>query len=188
MIENIEKRVAVISEYLSLSISKTSIIEWNDLEKVADIKYGVGMKAAELTNDYPYKVYGGNGIIGTLPSYTHEDQRIIISCRGAGCGNVYLTLPKSTVTSNSLWLKLKQTNQLLALYVFLKNSDLSSFITGSAQPQITIDNIKKLKVPLFNDNSLFVRGSKYWMKHLVLLEQQKQKLLSVKTTLLKKYF
>ncbi|MCI5670346.1 MAG: hypothetical protein MR335_05130, partial [Bacilli bacterium] len=37
LIENIEKRVAVISEYLSLSISKTSIIEWNDLEKVADI-------------------------------------------------------------------------------------------------------------------------------------------------------
>ncbi len=171
-----------------LLLAKTSIIKWDDLEEVADIKYGVGIKASELTNDYPFKVYGGNGIIGTLPSYAHEEQRIIISCRGAGCGNVYLTLPKSTVTSNSLWLELGQTNQLLALYVFLKNSDLTSYVTGSAQPQITIDNIKKLKVPFYNGNSLLVRNSECWLKHLLLLEQQKQKLLLAKKTLLAKYF
>ena len=149
MIENIEKINRKFDQYLSIKfndLKESNIL----LQDICEIKYGKSLEASKLQHDLKYSVYGGNGIIGTSDSYMFEDSKIAISCRGAASGNVILTEPYSSISSNSLYLNLYDSNMTLALYSYLKQIQLSNYATGSAQPQITIDNLKLLKVPDFS--------------------------------------
>jgi putative type I restriction system specificity protein len=121
------------------------------LKDLCEIKYGKSITASKLDNNGKYTVYGGNGIIGTLDDYMFDKSKISISCRGAAAGNVLLTTSFSTISSNSLYLNLYDESLTLPLYAFLLKARLNNYVTGSAQPQITIENIKFLKVPIFDD-------------------------------------
>ena len=57
----------------------------------------------ELLED-GYPVYGANGIIGYYNEYNHEKSVVTITCRGATCGSVNITVPKSYVTGNAMCL------------------------------------------------------------------------------------
>ena len=155
------------------------------LESVCIIKYGKPFEASKLAYDMPYPVYGGNGIIGTVGSYMFDDMKISISCRGAASGNLYLTKPKSSISSNSLYLDDIEPNKLLPLFYYLKSADIKSFCTGSAQPQITIENIRTLKIPSsifeISHNNAFI---KLYFKNAERIE----KLERTKQLLLRKYF
>lgn len=120
------------------------------MKDLCEIKYGKSIEANKLTNNYAYKVYGGNGIIGTLETFEHKSYKIAISCRGAASGNVIITEPYSTISSNSLYLNLYDNNNLFDIYLFLKNANLNNITTGSAQPQITIANIQDLSVNIYS--------------------------------------
>lgn len=112
-----------------------------------DIRYGKGL-ATELLQKEGFPVFGSNGQIGFYKSYMYEDPQILISCRGASSGIVNISLPKSYITSNSL--VCERTEKTESLYEYLKyyflNNNLVQYQTGSAQPQITISNIGKLKL------------------------------------------
>lgn len=103
----------------------------------------------ELKDDMPYYVYGANGIIGKYHSYNHIDSEIAIACRGATCGTVNITLPKSWITGNAMVAHIKR-NDLFFKYLFyaLSNTNMKNVITGAAQPQITRSNLKDLEFPL----------------------------------------
>ena len=45
--------------------------------------------------DSGYPVYGANGVIGYYRDYNHEKPTVTITCRGATCGNINLTIPQS---------------------------------------------------------------------------------------------
>lgn len=115
------------------------------LEDLCKIKYGKGLSKNKLL-DEGFPVFGGNGIIGYYSDYLYELPQILVSCRGAASGKIIESLPKSFVTSNSLILELLDRDY----YYYLKNnlliSPLYEYATGSAQPQITIDNIKGVKI------------------------------------------
>jgi type I restriction enzyme S subunit len=49
-----------------------------------------------------FSVYGANGIIGYYSEYTHEKPTIAITCRGATCGTVHITEPKSYINGNAM--------------------------------------------------------------------------------------
>ena len=40
---------------------------------------------------YGYAVYGANGKIGFYKEFNHKEPTIIITCRGATCGNIHVT-------------------------------------------------------------------------------------------------
>lgn len=103
----------------------------------------------ELKDDMPYYVYGANGIIGKYHSYNHIDSEIAIACRGATCGTVNITLPKSWITGNAMVAHI-ESNELSFKYLFyaLSNANMKNVITGAAQPQITRSNLKDLEIPL----------------------------------------
>lgn len=103
----------------------------------------------ELKDDMPYYVYGANGIIGKYHSYNHIDSEIAIACRGATCGAVNITLPKSWITGNAMVAHI-ESNELSFKYLFyaLSNANMKNVITGAAQPQITRSNLKDLEIPL----------------------------------------
>src|SRR5690606_16185907 len=102
----------------------------------------------ELTPE-GYPVYGANGIIGKYPRYLYEDMKIIISCRGAASGVIHKTVPKSFITSNSIVFILKSNEINLDYFKYsLLSVDRTKIVTGTAQPQITIENLKDLEIPI----------------------------------------
>ena len=116
------------------------------LSDIATIKYGKGLPTKKLLPT-GFPVFGGNGIIGSYNSYLYEKPQILVSCRGAASGNILVSYPKSFVTNNSLVLELNDYRYFHFIKQYLLENPLYSYATGSAQPQITIDNIKDVQVP-----------------------------------------
>ena len=116
-------------------------------EDELNVKYGKGLPTNRLTED-GFPVFGSNGQIGFYTSYMYDTPQILISCRGASSGVVNISLPKSFVTNNSLVCEL--TDKTESVFEYLKyyflNTNLVQYQTGSAQPQITINNVVKLKM------------------------------------------
>ncbi len=96
-----------------------------------------------------YTVYGANGIIGYYSEYTHLNRTLMITCRGASCGNVHISLPKSYINGNAMALdNFSSQISIEYVYYFLKHDDFKNVISGSAQPQITQEGLKKLKLKI----------------------------------------
>lgn len=93
-----------------------------------------------------YPVFGGNGQIGFFSEYMYESRQVLIACRGAASGKVNQSSPRAFVTNNSL--VLEETRGLPFSYLkgFMSNSNLLPYVTGSAQPQVTIENLKVFKI------------------------------------------
>ena len=104
----------------------------------------------ELDMSGRYKVYGANGVIGTHTDYNHELPQVLITCRGATCGNINVSEKKSWINGNAMVLKPKKNNiNLNYLKHYLKSGiDFSRIITGAAQPQITRESLKKVKIKI----------------------------------------
>lgn len=103
----------------------------------------------EILESGPYKVFGANGVIGYFTEYNHEAPEVLITCRGATCGTVNMSEPKSWVTGNAMVAQPKDERlDRLFLYYFLKNNDLARVISGSAQPQITRRSLAPFQIPL----------------------------------------
>lgn len=120
--------------------------EFSPLEDVCQIKYGKNLPTKKLlANGYP--VYGGNGIIGYYDEYLYEEPQVIVSCRGAASGKVLNTVPFSYVTNNSLVLERKdQRIHYEYLKYYCSYYSFYQYTTGSAQPQLTVQNIKDFPI------------------------------------------
>lgn len=96
-----------------------------------------------------YPVYGANGRIGYYSEYTHDKKTLLITCRGATCGTLNVCEPFSYVNGNAMALdELSETVDLYYLKYYLEKRGLQDVISGSAQPQITGQNLKKMQIPL----------------------------------------
>lgn len=117
-----------------------------ELGSLFNLAYGKGLSIKELITDGEYNVYGANGIIGKYNVYNQKESIVIISCRGAASGAIHKTNPESFVTSNSIVLDAYSDELLLPNYVkyFMTSTDKTEIITGTAQPQITIQLLKNL--------------------------------------------
>ena len=133
---------------------------FNDLDESTDvklneiciIKYGKNLPTKMIASS-GYPVYGGNGIIGYHNEKMYSKSQVLISCRGAASGKVLFTKPNCFVTNNSLILECED-----KYYHYLKEFSLLNnyyqYATGSAQPQITIENIKDVIIKIPNDEIL----------------------------------
>ena len=118
--------------------------DW-ELRKLGDcvtISYGKNLPTKNLLDD-GYPVFGANGQIGFYNHYTYEESQVLVSCRGEASGKVNISLPKSYVTNNSLALERNKRPEIS--FEFLKYwalfYDFNLHVSGSAQPQITIDGL-----------------------------------------------
>lgn len=116
------------------------------LETVATIKYGKGLPKANLTS-VGFPVFGGNGVIGKYSQFMYDKPQVLVSCRGAASGNILESYPYSYITNNSLVLEWNDYRYYEFYKQFLFANPLHSYKTGSAQPQITIDNIRNVLIP-----------------------------------------
>lgn len=97
-----------------------------------------------------YPVYGANGKIGFYSEFTHESPTLMITCRGATCGNVHISEPKSYINGNAMALDDIDSSavDLKYLYYFFLKRGFDDVISGSAQPQITGQGLTKVEIPL----------------------------------------
>ena len=91
-----------------------------------------------------YLVYGANGVIGHYSQFNHEKPTILMACRGASCGAINISEPKSYITGNAMCMdNIDEQIEFEYLAYFLSNYDYKTIITGGAQPQITVTIFKK---------------------------------------------
>ena len=165
--------------------SEKSKIKNQKLGNAASISYGRGPYSSQLKK-IGYPVYGANGIIGYFDSYDFSDRQIIIGCRGV-VGNVTLTLPQCLITHNSLVVKPKDNKKIFFFYL-LRNQNLGAVVGGSAQPQITINDLEKLEL-LIHDEKLqdkFESIAGNIEQKRLLLHYENQKLAAMRDLLLPK--
>lgn len=118
------------------------------LTSVCRPKQWKSIPISELS-DVGYPVYGANGVIGYYDSYNHEQETVIITCRGATCGTVNLTHPRSYVTGNAMCLdNVKDSVDIKYLFYSMQAYDFTKVISGTAQPQITRVRLEKVEFAL----------------------------------------
>ncbi|EGX8051142.1 restriction endonuclease subunit S [Salmonella enterica] len=132
-------------------ISGTLPSEWETpfLVDLVSPKQWKTISTKELTDD-GYVVYGANGKIGFYNKYTHESATLMITCRGATCGNLHISEPLSYINGNAMALDNQPTKHLNIKYLkySLQARGLQDTISGSAQPQITKQGLEKVQIPL----------------------------------------
>ena len=121
---------------------------WVYAQHIFDIEYGKSLPTKQLS-DTGYPVFGANGQIGFYSEYMYKEPQALMSCRGAYSGTMNKSLPYSYVTSNSLIISsprgLMGTDCIYYLFSALNVSEL---ISGTAQPQVTVQAFDGFPIPL----------------------------------------
>lgn len=157
------------------TIAQTIFKEWFGKYKVGDelpegwrvgklgdavnIKQGKYVKSSKISetkseaNKFP--VYGGGGIRGYLSDYIYGTPQVVLTCRGNGCGLIQLSESYSTVTNSCMALE-DIDSELNFIYIYLQsqNLDFESVTSGSAQPQITVTNLRGTEIIIPNESVL----------------------------------
>ena len=119
--------------------------------KLTDICHPKQWKTIPTTDlqEEGFPVYGANGIIGRYKEYNHEYPVVAITCRGATCGSINITVPKAYITGNAMCLDdVSSDIDLKYLYYCLLHYDFSKVISGTAQPQITRQSLEKVVISI----------------------------------------
>ena len=132
-----------------MKLYSSSKYDFYSLDALASMYQPQTITKQDMLSTGKYKVYGANGLIGYFDKYNHQNAEVLVTCRGATCGEINLSEPKSWITGNAMVVKLN-VDFVSQSYLFeiLKCLDLGVVITGSAQPQITRQNLKKFSIPV----------------------------------------
>lgn len=99
---------------------------------------GKGNITSNLSDNFEYKCYGGNGITGLSKDYLIDYDTIVIGRVGAYCGSVHKTEGKVWITDNAIYIKkFKEDNNIKFLEELFKVIDFHRFANFSGQPKIT---------------------------------------------------
>jgi len=151
--DNLEKQLVFYYTYYFLQNNTST--EKISLDKVADLYQPETISIKQLDDNLDYFVFGANGIIGKYHKYNHENYQIVIACRGANCGITLMTLPKSWITGNAMVVKPKEYFPYKEfLYQTLKLKSPSYLTSGSAQPQITRENLSLYEIDINDKKKL----------------------------------
>lgn len=115
-----------------------------------EIKYGKTLPKTKFQTDGTYPIYGGGGVIGFYDKSTFSEPVCLITSRGNGSGTVWRTIEAAFVTNNSFTVTPKiETKGLSAGFIqlLMERLPIKSALSGSAQPQLTIDSLSHIYSP-----------------------------------------
>lgn len=99
--------------------------------------------AAAQTVDTPTPVHGANGIIGWTNKVLYSHGVPLVTCRGSNCGMVLWADGPLWVSNNAMAILPSGDLDLRFIYYNLLNSPPMEFVSGSAQPQITMGDLSR---------------------------------------------
>ena len=121
---------------------------WVYAPHIFDIEYGKSLPTKQLS-DTGYPVFGANGQIGFYSEYMYKEPQALMSCRGAYSGTMNKSLPYSYVTSNSLIISSPRGLMGMdCIYYLFSALNVSELISGTAQPQLTVQAFDGFPIPL----------------------------------------
>lgn len=117
------------------------------LGDIATFRYGKMADKHPKSDKFPYPIFSGYAVTGYTNEYTLKEPTIVIIARGdAGTGRICMS-PKEYFLSNlAISIETKEPLMKNYLYYHLLESDTMSLRSGSAQAQITINNVEPFEV------------------------------------------
>jgi len=107
--------------------------ELGRFEELASAKQGKYLSKDKIstisTSEYPYPVWGGNGILGFSKTYIYKEKMILITCRGSNCGLIRKTSSESWISNNSFAVK-PRLGSYFFLYIYFLFEDFRDCISG----------------------------------------------------------
>ena len=120
------------------------------LKNICRPKQWKTLTGKNLVPDGKYPVYGANGIIGYYNDYNHENETLMIGCRGT-CGALNISQPFSYINGNAMALDdLVDDIDIRYLYYALMGRGFQDVISGAVQPQIIRADLEKMEVWIGN--------------------------------------
>jgi len=103
-----------------------------------------------MSDDGEFIVFGANGPIGRYNEFNHDEPEVVVTCRGATCGTVNMTPPKTWITGNAMVVspKTSEVSKEFLYWALVAGVDIQSVISGSAQPQITREGLAPVKIKI----------------------------------------
>ncbi len=119
----------------------------NSLSEIADFSYGKMPEKQDIVSE-GYPIFSGYRITGFHKRYTSPEPKLILVARGVGgTGDIKIAPPKTFVTNLCIIFDLNKTVNLQFLYYYF-HKGLRYLDSGSAQSQITISDLNRVKVAL----------------------------------------
>ncbi len=159
------------------------------LGEVAIFKYGKLADKYPQSKEYPYPVFSGYAITGYTNEYTLEEPTIVIIARGdAGTGRICMSPQKCFLSNLAISIETKDKVIKEYLYHHLLESDTMSLRSGSAQAQITINNVEpfEITIPTREECLDFAYNVETLYKSIVLYKRENEKLTELQSLLLAK--
>ncbi len=161
--------------------------EVGKLETVSNLKYGKMLDSDKfLTAGYP--VFSGYGVRGYYSEYMYEEPQILVLCRGvSGTGEVKLSPNFSYITNLSIVVELQENvMSKFFTYYYLKNDDLRTLDSGSAQSMITTGDLyfRNILKPKYTIQVQFDNQISKLHNCREILKKQNQKLTQLQSLLL----
>lgn len=122
--------------------------EVREFRDLFDIRYGKTLPKTEISDAGDYPVYGAGDVIGFYHKMLHPEKCALVTSRGNGSGTVWRTREAAFITNNSLLMLPKKELRhwdYSFIELLLMNSNVMEARTGSAQPQVTIENLNYVK-------------------------------------------
>ena len=123
--------------------------EVKSIGDILTVKYGKNLPKTKITESGEYPVYGAGGVIGFYTEKNVDEKTALITSRGNGSGTVWRTKGAGFVTNNSFTVVGNDEHLYLDMsfiYNSLLNANIRSSISGSAQPQVTINSLNYVQV------------------------------------------
>ena len=141
-----------------------------------ELKAGKAIKANELVNEYEdglYACYGGNGIRGYIPKFSHSGCYPIIGRQGALCGNVNLAKGDFYATEHAVVVSCNGNADAVWTYYCMVLMNLNRYAKGVAQPGISVNVINAVNIilPSLELQQLFAQKIKAIEKQKALIKQ-----------------
>ncbi len=157
------------------------------LGEVATFKYGKMAEKHERSKEFPYPVFSGYAVTGYTSEYTLKEPTIVIIARGdAGTGRICMS-PKECFLSN-LAISIETKDEAIKhyLYYYLLSSDTMSLRSGSAQAQITINNVEpfEIMIPKREVCKDFSNKVEIVFRNMMILKEENEKLTELQSLLL----
>ncbi len=193
MIEKLEATAQVLYRKMFVDgIDKENLPEgWRmgTLGEIASFKYGKLAEKHAKSEEFPYPVYSGYAVTGYTNEYTLKERTIVIIARGdAGTGRICMSPAQCFLSNLAISIEMKDNAYRDYMYYQLLDSDTMSLRSGSAQAQITINNVEPFDVMIPKRETCFDFQQKVetLYNNKLLKEQENSKLSELQSLLLAK--
>jgi type I restriction enzyme S subunit len=150
---NLKKRQIALLEEQKRTVINAAFannMSWRSckLKHLARFKSGVNLTSNDITTDGLYPVYGGNGLRGFYPKFSHDGEYLLVGRQGALCGNVHYVNTSFWATDHAITVMPYPIATAKWLFYYLSWMNLNQYSMAAAQPGLSVEYIINLEARL----------------------------------------